>query len=97
MSTKTGENVKLTAALVGFLRGSPSPWPVVVVRQTVLAVLAVSSVLAKAMHCRLLVPAHLVFLHCRVVSRNAMGGVTIALAPEIKKKLVKSEKNTFNI
>ena len=74
--------MKLTAALVGLLRGSPSPWPVVVVRQTELAVLAVSTVLAKAMHCRLLVSAHYVLPHGRVVGRYAMGGVTIALAPE---------------
>ena len=67
--------MKLTLALVGSLRGGPSPWPVPMVGQTGLTVLAVSSVLAKAMHRSLLI----VFSVRRIVGRDAMGCVTITL------------------
>ena len=70
--------MKLTLALIGLFRGGPSPWPVPMVGQTGLAVLAVSSVLAKAMHRSLLI----VFSVRRIVGRDAMGCVTITLASD---------------
>ena len=74
--------MKLTAALVGISCGSTSPWSVVLVRHTILAVLAGRSVHTKALHCRILISAHVVLLPNRVVRFNAMGCVTITLTPE---------------
>ena len=68
--------MKLTLALVGSLRGGPSPWPVPMVGQTGLTVLAVSSVLAKALHRRLFIMG---FDRLRIIDGKTMGCVTITL------------------